>query len=401
MRPLKELISLGEARGIWEAAAKPLRRTETVSTLQALHRILAQPLEAQLDVPGFARSAMDGYALRSSDSLPAEKNRPLRLRCVERIYTGQVPQRPIRPGECAEIATGAILPEGADAVIMVEQTEAEGDEVLIYQALVPRANVIQRGADIAMGTVVLQEGAFINPSRLGVLCALGVQQVTVYDRPRVAIIPTGGEVVRPGEELQRGQVYDINSYTLASIVLEAGGEPFIHPIVEDHQEKIIAAMESCQETDLFVFSGGSSVGTRDLILDICTRLGEVLFPGIAVKPGKPTLLSTWGEKLILGMPGNPTSCLSNAYMILMPVIRRLGRLPEVHRQVAHYPLSRRQPSTLGRHEFLTVRIANGEAMPVFKSSGDITSMSLADGYIEIAANVDLIEKGERVAVTFL
>jgi molybdenum cofactor synthesis domain-containing protein len=222
--------------------------------------------------------------------------------------------------------------------------------------------------------------------------------VEVFARPRVALLSTGNEIVEPGRPLGPGQIYDINRFTLGAIIEENGGTPVPHPTAADTLEDLGRALESCAADDLVIFSGGSSVGERDLILDALASRGEVVFHGIAVKPGKPTLFGLIDGKPVLGMPGYPTSCLSNGYMLLVPLLRRLARLPAAVQRSVRLPLGQRVVSTTGRHQFYTVRIVDGVAMPAFKASGDITSMSQADGYIEIAAQTDIVEKGEMVEV---
>jgi molybdenum cofactor synthesis domain-containing protein len=220
----------------------------------------------------------------------------------------------------------------------------------------------------------------------------------VFVRPRVAILSTGNEIADPGAALQPGQIYDINKYTLSAIVQEHGGRPELHRTAADTIDDLSTAIDDCLDADLLVFSGGSSVGERDLILDVIGQKGDVLFHGIAVKPGKPTAFGVIGGKLVFGMPGYPTSCLSNAYMLLVPVLRRIARLPPHTMRSVRATLGQRIVSTTGRHQFYTVRVVDGVAQPAFKASGDITSMALADGYIEIPAQTDIVEKGEEVEV---
>jgi len=214
----------------------------------------------------------------------------------------------------------------------------------------------------------------------------------------VAILSTGNEIVDPGQPLAPGQIYDINKFTLTAIIGEHGGIAVPHRTAADTVDDLSRAIEECLDDDLIVFSGGSSVGERDLILDVLAAKGEVLFHGIAVKPGKPTAFGIVRDKVVFGMPGYPTSCLSNAYMLLVPVLRRMAHLPEHRVRSVAVPLGQRIVSTTGRHQFYTVRIVDGVAVPAFKASGDITSMSRADGYIEIPAQTDIVEKGETVEV---
>ncbi len=399
MRPIRETISLDEARQIIAQSTAPVDRVERVALTAADGRVLAADIVAPMDVPPFARAAMDGYAVIAADTFGAGQFDPKVLRRVETVYTGQVPTRSIANGECTEIATGAPLPPGADAVVMVEETEKTPDgEVRIFAPVYPAQNVGRQGADIKAGQTVLRRGDILNASRVGAIAAIGVASLEVFAKPRVAILSTGNEIVDPGRPLSPGQIYDINKYTLTAIIAEHGGVAEPHATAADTLDDLARALDAAARADLVVFSGGSSVGERDLILDVLLQKGEVLFHGIAVKPGKPTLFGMLANVPVLGMPGYPTSCLSNGYMLLAPLLRRLAHLPPLEPRTVSVPLGQRIVSTTGRHQFYTVRLVNGVAMPAFKASGDITSMSNADGYIEIPAQTDIVEKGERVEV---
>ncbi len=399
MRPIRETIPLEEALELLLGAARPIERIQTLTLLEAGGRVLAHEVVAGQDVPPFARAAMDGYAVVAADTFGAGQYQPKTLLIVEQVYTGEVPTLAVAAGKCTEIATGAPLPEGADAVVMVEETEkAAGGAVRIFSPVYPGQNVGRQGADIKAGQVVLRPGDLLNASRIGAIAALGRVDVEVFERPRLAILSTGNEIIQPGQPLGPGQIYDINRFTLATIIREHGGVPVAYATAPDTLEELDRALDACRAEDLIIFSGGSSVGERDLVLDLLTRKGEVVFHGIAVKPGKPTLFGRLDGKPVLGMPGYPTSCLSNGYMLLVPLLRRLARLPAASVHTVTLPLGQRIVSTTGRHQFYTVRIGDGVAMPAFKASGDITSMSQADGYIEIPAHTDIVEKGEMVEV---
>jgi molybdopterin molybdotransferase len=401
MRPIRETIPLDEARKLMLDAAAPIERTERVALAEAAGRVIGSPPSAAIDVPPFDRAAMDGYAVRAEDTFGAGKYDPRTLRVVEKVFTGQVPSRAVAAGECVEIATGAPMPQGADAVVMVEETEriAGTSDVRVLTPVYPRQHVGRRAADIEAGQTVLARGDVLNPSRIGALAAIGALDVEVFARPRLAILSTGNEIVEPGRPLGPGQIYDINRYTLSSIIAAHGGVPVALPTAPDTLDALNASLDVALAEDVLVFSGGSSVGERDLILDVLIQRGEVIFHGVAVKPGKPTVFGRVGGRPVLGMPGYPTSCLSNAYMLLVPLLRRMARLPEHRASTVHVPLARRIVSTTGRHQFYTVKVADGSAVPAFKASGDITSMSQADGYIEIGAQVDIVEAGELVDVT--
>jgi molybdopterin molybdotransferase len=399
MRPIRDTIPLDEALALVMEQAAPIGRTERIGIREAVGRVLARGVVSPVDVPPFDRAAMDGYAVIAADTFGAGRYEPRVLRSVEKVYTGSMPTRVVEAGACIEIATGAPMPAGADAVVMVEETEkAGGDDVRVFTPVYPGQHVGRRAADISAGQALLASGTVLNPSRIGTLAATGTIEVDVFARPRVAILSTGNEVAHPGQALGPGQIYDINQFTLGAIIGPHGGEAVTGPTPPDSLPELTAAIERATSEDIIVFSGGSSVGERDLILDALQQIGEVLFHGIAVKPGKPTVFGRVGRTPVLGMPGYPTSCLSNAYMLLVPLLRRMARLPEHCPQIVTLPLSRRVVSTTGRHQFYTVRVEGGQAVPAFKASGDITSMSQADGYIEIPAQTDIVEAGEPVHV---
>ncbi|HZR23861.1 MAG TPA: gephyrin-like molybdotransferase Glp [Vicinamibacterales bacterium] len=394
MRPFTSTISLDEARRRLAANVRPIERTERVSLIDAAGRVAAADVVSPIDVPPFARSAMDGYAVLAADT-------PGRLRIVDRIYTGQPSTQSIVSGTCAEIATGAPLPSGADAVVMVEETTTVSDtEVAITAGATAGQHIGRQGADIKRGDRAVAAGDVLTPSRVGALAAIGCGDVLVYAKPRVAILSTGNEVVEPGQPLPAGHIYDVNRFTLSAIAAAHGAVPEPHRPVADTIDALIVALGVCAAADLIVFSGGSSVGERDLIVDAIAARGEMIFHGIAVRPGKPTAFALVGTTPFFGMPGNPTSCLSNAYVLLVPFLRALARLPPWTPRTVRLPLARRIASAVGRHQFYTVRVIEGRAQPAFKGSGDITSLSQADGYIEIPADQNVVDEGALVTVTF-
>ena len=400
MRPIEGVIALDEARAIIGRAITPITRTERVPLGQANGRVLACDVTARADVPPFSRAAMDGYAVRATDTAGATRDRPLVLRCLEQIFTALTPSCRVEPGTCSEVATGAAMPEGADAVVIVEDTHRDtSGMVTVFAPVTPRQHVGRRGADISEGQTVLRAGEVLNASRVGAIAALGLAEVDVYAQPRVAILSTGNEIVDPGQPLGQSQIYDINKFTLSSVVAEHGAVPVLHRTAHDTFDDLERALDTCLREDVLVFSGGTSVGERDLILDVIAARGEVLFHGIALKPGKPTAFGLVGGKPVFGTPGYPTSCLTNAYILVVPALRHIARLPPHSARRLMLPLAERVTSVQGRHQIYTVRVAAGTALPVFKSSGDITSMSQADGYIEIPSETDGLDAGTMVEVT--
>lgn len=398
MRPLKSLISVDDAKRLIEAQIVPIERTEEVSLLAAAGRVLAERVTSPIDIPPFNRAAMDGYAVRAADSFGASRQAPVSLAVKGRLYAGEAPKEAVTEGSTIEIATGAVLPPGADSVVMVEYTELEGEAVRIARPVYPGENVSRAGTDMKAGSTILEAGSVLGFAQIGSLAAAGFDRVRVYGKPLVVVISTGDEVVRPPAKLSAGQIYDVNSFTTATLLARHGAEVLLSGPCRDEPEAVAQCLED-PRVDMFIFTGGSSVGRRDVLIDALEARGEIIFHGIAVKPGKPTLLARVGRQLVFGMPGYPTSCLSNGYMFLIPAVRRMARLPEAEKRTIRLPLAQRIVSTIGRHQFFTVCVRNGLAVEAFKESGAITSMSKADGYIEIPSNVDLLEKGEMVEVT--
>jgi molybdopterin molybdotransferase len=401
MRPdiLAGALPFADALTALLTSVSPITRTEVVPLDAAVGRVAAETLRSSFDVPPFDRSAMDGFAVRSVDLAGAALQAPIALQCVARAAAGDVPSTPIGPGQCVEIATGAPMPMGADAVVMVERTSREGDRVLVADTVSAGQNIGRRGADIGAGEPAVAAGTCITPARAGALAAIGITHATVFARPRVSIFSSGSEVVAPGVPLAPGQIYDVNAVTLRGVVEGHGGEAVGRPRVPDSVDALADALSSATGDDIIVCSGGSSVGRRDLLTDALARCGRIVFHGIAVKPGKPTLFGYVGETPLFGMPGNPTSCLSNAYLLLVPFLRAAARLPPWRPTRVEAPLAARIVSNAGRHHFYTVRLVDGHVRPAFKSSGDITSMAHADGYIEISAETSTVEAGTIVTVT--
>jgi len=398
MRPFKALISLDEALAICTDAVSPIASFEQLPLERIAGRVSGREVRARISVPLADRAAMDGYAVRAADTYGAGKFKPKILQRIEILYASSVPKKRVSKGKCVEVATGSTIPAGADAVVIVENTEKKGDHISIHSPVHPGENISPEGEDIRSGDKVISEGEVLSPAKIGALAAIGERRVSVYRRPLVAVLTTGDEVIEPGKSIRPGQVYDINAYTLSAVIGVNGGNPRRFPHAPDDIESLRSSLKRAAKSDLVVFSGGSSVGEKDLIMDVLKELGEVRFHGVAVKPGKPTVFGFVGRTPVLGMPGYPTSCLSNAYMILVPMLRKMARLPPKMEKIIELPLSRRVVSAIGRTEFHTVKIEKGRAVPVYKESGAITSMANADGYIKIPANVDLVEAGEIVQV---
>lgn len=401
MRPFTGTLPFDAAYRLVLAAARPLERVEVIPVEQADGRVLASAIVADQDVPAFDRAAMDGYAVIAADTSAASDQSPAVLRLTGRVFTGETTETEVVAGTCIEVATGAPLPAGANAVVMVEHTTRDDEgRVSVQRPATSRQHVGPRGGDIRRGESLLTAGTVFTPARIGAVTAIGLTHVEVYARPRVAIMCTGDEVVSPGQPLRPGQVYNVNRYTLEALVRRHGGDPVIVPTTGDSLAALDASLAIARTCELIVTSGGSSVGEHDLVIDMLRTHGEVIFHGIAIKPGKPTVFGRIGDALLLGLSGYPTSCLSNAHVLLVPLLRLTACLPELAPRTVDVPLARRITSAPGRMQFYSVRVEDGQAVPVFKASGDITSMAHADGYVTIPAEVESLDAGTPVTVRY-
>lgn len=404
MRPFTSTITIQEALRRVRDAVVPVEETAVVELPDAAGRVAAEDIVARADVPPFDRAAMDGYAVRAQDTAGASPDAPRELALAGVTYAGHAPHAGIAAGECVEIATGAPLPPGADAVVMVERTAREGERVLVREAAHPAQHVGRRANDLASGAVVVSRGDWLSPARVGAIAAAGVERVTVFARPLVALASTGDELVPPGQPLGPGQIHDVNRFTLPAVIAAHGCEVRHLPPIADTAGAVRAALDAVAGAHLVLFTGGSSVGDRDLVAEVVAERGDVIFHGVAMKPGKPTLLArlraTAGPaRLFLGLSGNPTSCLANAYILLVPMLRAMARLPEWRPQRVQVPLGRDITALADRHQFYPVRLECGEAVAAFKGSGEITSLSRADGYVEIPAGTGTLPAGSMVTVT--
>ena len=399
MKPFGTLLSFEEAGRIIDANIEPITRVETINIDDCLNRVLAEDIIAIRNIPPFDRAAVDGYALKAKDTFGVSRQNPKTLNIIDTVYAGAMPKSRLTSGGCIQIATGAKIPQGADAVVMIEDVSQEDGQVKIIKSVYPKANVAPKGEDIKRGEPVLKEGFVLDPAKIGVLASQGMTHVNVYQKPEIAIIPTGEEICEVDKKLNKAQIYDINSHTISAVVKENGCLPVRLGIVGDSVHEIKAAIGEALKADMMVFTGGSSVGERDLLFGIVEDMGKVFFHGIQIKPGKPTMFAQVGGKPVLGMPGYPTSCLINAYVLMLPALRKMSHLPPKRRLTINARLSERVSGSVGRRQFLPVKVEEDKAIPIFKESGTITGTARADGYIVVNENIDILEKGEPVTVT--
>jgi putative molybdopterin biosynthesis protein len=408
-----EVVSADEARARFarHVDQSPLP-AETVPLAAALGRVLAHDVVAPIDVPPFDRANVDGFAVRAADTAGARDATPRRLALNgEVIVCGHQPALEVAAGSATTIATGGVVPRGADAVVVIEHTDLveDGPAIDVRRAVVPGQFVSYAGSDIARGEVVLRRKTVLSSREIGMLAACGIAEVAVVRRPRVAVLSTGDELVMPGSALAPARVYDSNGAIVAAAVVEAGGEPVPFGAFPDEETALELAMRTALAAcDLVVLSGGTSKGAGDLSHRIVSRLGKpgVVVHGVALKPGKPLCLAVVDGKPLVVLPGFPTSAIFTFHAFVAPVIRaRAGLAPEAARVVeAQVPV--RVPSELGRKEFVLVALVEGEdggpiAFPTAKGSGSVTSFSQADGFLEIDALASSLDPGARARVTLI
>ena len=380
---------------------------EEVELHQALGRVTIEPILAPHPMPSFPRSTVDGYALRAADTYGASEGLPAYMSLAGEVPMGEAPGFDIKPYECALIHTGGMLPESADAVVMVENTQmVHAGEIEILRAAAEAENVLAVGEDVREGEQVIPAGTRLRPAEIGGLAAIGITHLNVARRPRVAIISSGDEVVPPQTDIRPGQVRDINAYTLSALVQVAGGDPVHYGIVPDQAEALEAtAREGLESCDMVVITAGSSASTRDLTATVINRLGQpgVLVHGVNVRPGKPTILAVCDGKTMIGLPGNPVSALVIASLFVVPVIDHLlGLTVERPKSSLSASLSLNLASSAGREDWIAVRLTKSEhgylAEPVFGKSNLIFTLARADGLIRIPPDATGLSAGQLVDV---
>jgi putative molybdopterin biosynthesis protein len=379
---------------------------ETVPLDEARGRVLAERVDAELDVPGFDRASVDGYAVRARDTFGADEADPVVLEQVGTVHAGAEPDVEVREGTCAEISTGAVMPAGADAVVMVERTDEHADGIAIRTSVAPGDRVMVAGADVAAGSRALGPGTLLTPREIGLLSALGVDAVPVRGTPTVGIVSTGDELVRPGEDLDSaaGQIYDVNSYTIAAGVEEAGGEAILYPHAgDDYDEMERLLVEAADECDLVLSSGSTSASAVDVIYRVIEDEGELLLHGVSVKPGKPMLIGRLDDSAYVGLPGYPVSALTIFRTFVAPAVRSAAGLPEPRTATVEGRMAVQERYSEGRTRLMPVGLVEDESgatlvYPVDKGSGATTSLVEADGVVEVDADTEYLAEDETVTV---
>jgi len=404
----RKLVSVDEAKKILAQnfTPKPIGK-EPVPLSEAYNRVLAKDIVSPLDIPPFNRSTVDGYAVKATDTFDAEENRPIPLRLVGKVNAGEAPRIKVERGTAAEIVTGAPIPEGADAVVMIEHTAQKDKNVLVHQSVSLGENVMKAGSDIRKGETVLKKGSILSPHEIGVLAAIGSAKVEVYKRPRVAIFSTGAEVVELGRPLKEGKIFDINAYALSAAVIECGGQPQNMGIVQDEPKQMDTALKKALNTaDVVLTSGGVSVGPTDIIPKVLNTLGKpgVIVYGIAIRPGKPTTMALINYKPVFSLPGHPASALLIFHLFVRSALVRMGGRKEDIPLTVNAVTSERIFPSRGRRTYITVTLKKDKSGRIVASpvptglSGAITTLAKADGFTVIHESQQFIDKGQNVEV---
>lgn len=401
-----KVLSIEEVKDIINSNFFLNLEKELISLKECNDRILYEDIVSPLNIPGFKRSVVDGYAVKCKDVQGASESIPSMMELKGEVTMGKMPSKALKfPGECMYIPTGGMLPEGADSVVMIEYTDKMDDStILVNKPVSSGENVLDEDEDVELGEAVLKAGTLLKPYSISMLSSLGIIKVPVVCKPKVGIISTGDEIVSPEEYPQPGQIRDINSYLLYSSVIEDGGEPIFYGVIKDDYENLLeTARKAIEECDVVLISGGSSVGKKDQTAKIIDVLGDpgILLHGISIKPGKPTIVGKVKDKPIFGLPGHPLSCAVVYRVLVRYLLQKMLKVEEVE-----YPIpckfSTNYHKAKGREEYLPVTIENIEgeyiAIPVLTKSAAISGFTKAWGYVKIDKNVEGVLKDQKVYV---
>ncbi|MDD1762660.1 MAG: molybdopterin biosynthesis protein [Methanothrix sp.] len=394
-KEFRNLIALDAAQSI-VMQHLPVTHTKEVSLREAKGSILAHKIVSTIDVPGFSRASKDGFAVQAIDTIKSREDRPVSLRLTGRVPMGRQPDISIFSGEAAEVSTGSMMPPGADAVVMIEYSEAASENVFVRRPVYSGENIQAAGSDISFGEAILFPGTRLQPREIGVLAALGCSEVPVKTL-KVAVASTGNELIAPGLALAAGQIYDINTYTIASAVEDCGGQAIHYGILLDQREAMTdALLKMARECDMILVSGSTSAGVGDMIYLVIDEIGDLIFHGVNFKPGKPVIFGTINGKPCMGLPGYPTSALTVFSCLAAPAIRAaLGRR---HTGMSASGRLAEPLRTEGRRQMMAVGLSGKLVYPVDKGSGSITTLAGSDGVIDIPAGMEYLEKGREVQV---
>lgn len=377
--------------------------TEVIALDNAWGRIAAQDIFSPEAIPAFPRSLVDGYGVISKDTQGARETTPAFLRLSGEVRIGEVAGSFVTDGNCVRLSTGSMVPKGADSVVMQEYVRAMDGEVEVTRPVHKGENVVYAGEDISEGQIILSRGTKIGPFHSGTLAATGMAYVPVFARPKIALLSSGDEIVAIDETLPFGMIRDVNRYTLAALIRSSGAELQFSGIVRDTIEDITEKMSAASGDDMILVSGGSSKGERDHIIDAIESIGgEIIFHGVNIKPGKPTIFGTISGKPVFGLPGHPVSCAMAAIRFVLPLLKLMTHDASAAPIPVTGYLATNVPSSYGIEEYIRVKLSetnNGRLVtPIFAKSSVISSLSQADGYIIVPEGVEGLEKDEHVEV---
>lgn len=399
-----------EAKGIIQEKFEECYKAkcEEISIKNSYNRIIFEDIKSRIDFPPFNRSLKDGFAIKAEDSFGVNEENPKTLKIIDSLEAGSFSEKTIELGTTVEISTGAPIPNGANAVIMVEYSakkeenpEIANDEVQILTTATPNQDIGLKGSDIKKGNTILEKGAILNPAKIGVIAAQGIDKVKVYKKPKVGIISTGNELLTNDKEIKPGKIYDVNSEMIRTGVKACGAIGETKGIVKDIYDDLKAKItESLKDCDILICSGGTSAGVGDNIKQVLDELGTVYIHGITVQPGKPTVVGIVNGKIVIGLPGNPVSAIVIFNVFVAPAIKKLaGFTEEKEQKTIKGKLAKRIHSPIGRMQYQLVKIKDKQVFPIFKDSGAIFSLATAAGYIKVSKQTELLEEGEEVEVT--
>lgn len=375
-------------------------QSEEIDVSEAYGRILYNDVYSRMDFPPFDKALKDGFAILSEDSFGASEESPKTLDVIDFLEAGSTTEKKVEKGKCIEISTGAAMPEGSDAVLMVEYAEKMDGKVNLLTAVTPTQDVAKKGSDIEEGKLILKKGDFLNPGKIGVLLSQGFETIEVYKKPSVGIVSSGNEITLQGEELEYGKIYDVNGGMIKNDAVSCGADAkFLGVMRDDYDEVKEKITDSLNEVDVLFCSGGTSAGLGDVLKHVLDELGEVHIHGISVQPGKPTIVGVIDGKLVIGLPGNPVSALMifNAF-VAEPLTKLAGIDKNFELETIKGKITKRIHSQVGRMQYQLVKVDGDNVQPIFKDSGAIFSLSTADGYVKIPKLVELVDEGEEVEV---
>ncbi|WP_405287165.1 gephyrin-like molybdotransferase Glp [Methanobrevibacter sp.] len=375
-------------------------QSEEIDVTESYGRILFDDVYSRMDFPPFDKALKDGFAILAEDSFGASEESPNTLEVIDFLEAGSTTDKKVEKGKCIEISTGAAMPEGAEAVVMVEYAEKGDGKVNLLTTATPSQDVAKKGSDIEEGNLILKKGDFLNPGKIGVLLSQGFETIEVYKKPTVGILSSGNEITLQGEDLPFGKIYDVNGGMIKNDAVSCGADAKFLGVMRDNYDEVKEKItESLKEVDILLCSGGTSAGLGDVLKHVLDELGEVYIHGISVQPGKPTIVGVIDGKIVIGLPGNPVSALMifNAF-VAEPLTKLAGIDKDFELETVKGKITKRIHSQVGRMQYQLVKVDGENVQPIFKDSGAIFSLSTADGYVKIPKLIELVDEGEEVEV---